>query len=376
MAEEAVAVEIRHARLVDRPIRVRASGSVEPRETSRVGFQLAGRIRRILVEEGAVVRAAQVLAELDSTDYRTGAAIARAESDAAQAQAEKARAGVRAQELAQAKAALDLAEDDYRRYRLLYDRKSLAPADFKKVETQLEVARQRYDEAREGARREDIAAAEAKARLAVENVALNAKRVADATLRAPIAGVVIRRLAEPGEMISPGSPVVVLADLRYVRVKVGVAENDIARVRIGQRAEIRVPSIDKPLPGSVELLGYAAEPETRTFPVRLLVPNPGLILRAGMTAESEIESAQRVKALTLPGETILRDAQGATLVYVYAAEKRRVYARRVEVGAPLGSEVEIASGLTGAERVVVSGQHRVREGGLVRVVSVGQGAAQ
>lgn len=376
MAEEAVAVEIRHARLVDRPIRVRASGSVEPRETSRVGFQLAGRIRRILVEEGAVVRAAQVLAELDSTDYRTGAAIARAESDAAQAQADKARAGTRAQELAQAKAALDLAEDDYRRYRLLYDRKSLAPADFKKVETQLEVARQRYDEAREGARREDIAAAEAKARLAVENVALNAKRVADATLRAPIAGVVIRRLAEPGEMISPGSPVVVLADLRYVRVKVGVAENDIARVRIGQRAEIRVPSIDKPLPGSVELLGYAAEPETRTFPVRLLVPNPGLILRAGMTAESEIESAQRVKALTLPGETILRDAQGATLVYVYAAEKRRVYARRVEVGAPLGSEVEIASGLTGAERVVVSGQHRVREGGLVRVVSVGQGAAQ
>lgn len=128
--------------------------------------------------------------------------------------------------------------------------------------------------------------------------------------------------------------------------------------------------------GSVELLGYAAEPESRTFPIRLLVPNPGLVLRAGMTAEASIESAGRVKALTLPGETIVRDAQGATLVYVYSEEKKRVYARRVQAGAPLGGEVEIASGLTGEERVVVSGQHRVREGGLVSVVTVGKGVAQ
>lgn len=369
-------MEVRQPRRVDRPIRVRASGTVEPRETSRIGFQIAGRIRRILVEEGSIVSAGQVLAELDPADYVMGAAMASAERDAAESQAEKARAGARAQELAQAKAALDLAEDEQRRYKILYERKSMAPADFKKVETQLEVARQRYSEVREGARREDVAAAEAKARMARENAALNAKRVADATLRAPISGAVIKRLAEPGEMISAGMPVVVLANINPVRVRVGVAENDIARVRLGQRAEVRVPALDKAMTGSVELLGYAAEPETRTFPVRLLVPNPALMLRAGMTAESEIESAERVKALTLPGETIVHDAQGATLVYVYAAEKQRVYARRVQVGAPLGSEVEIASGLTGNERVVVSGQHRVREGGLVKVVAAGEGGAQ
>lgn len=377
MEEDAASVQVRRPERVDRPIEVQASGTVEPREISKVGFQVAGRIRRILVEEGMAVRPGQMLAELDPTDYETGAAMARAEREAAQSLVDKARAGARRQELAQAKAALDLAEDEYRRYGVLFERKSLAPADFKKVETQLEVARQRYDEAREGARKEDVAAAEAKARQAGEAVALNAKKVTDTRLLAPIGGVIVKRLAEPGEMIAAGMPVVVVADLNPVRVKVGVAETDIARVRIGQRAEVRVRAAGpEPFAGSVELLGYAAEAETRTFPVRLLVPNPRLALRAGMTAESEIESAERVRALTLPGEAIIRDEQGATYVFVYSEEKHRVYGRRVETGAPIGKEVEVTSGLTGDEAVVVAGQHKVREGGLVKVVALAAGAGQ
>lgn len=260
-AEEAIPVEIREPLKVDRPLAVRASGTVEPRETARIGFQVAGRIRRVLVEEGSIVRAGQILAELDPTDYETGAAIAAAERDAAKALAAKARAGARAQELAQAKAALELAEDEHRRFKILFDRKSLPANDFKKIETQLEIARQRYDEAREGARSEDIAAAEAKARQAEANVALNAKRVTDSRLYAPISGAVIRKLAEAGEVVGAGMPVVALADLNPVRVRVGVAENNIARVRIGQKAEVGVAALGgKTMPGRVELLAYSAEP--------------------------------------------------------------------------------------------------------------------
>ena len=376
-AEERIPVEVRRPRAVDRPLTVRASGTIEPRETAKTGFQVPGRIRRIYVEEGFAVRAGQLLAELDPEDYKSAEAIAAAGRDAAGALAEKARAGARAQELAQAKAALDLAEDEHRRARILYERQSLPAGEFKKAETQLEIARQRYGEAREGARREDVAAAEAQARQAEANLGLNSKRLADTRLLAPISGYVIRRLAEAGEIVSAGMPVLVLAQIGEVRVRAGVAENDIARVRAGQPAQVTAAAVDgSTFAGRVELLAYAAEPETRTYPVRILVPNPKLLLRAGMTAEAEIETADRVRALTLPGETIVRDPQGATVVYVYAKDKGRVYGRRVQTGAPLGGEVIVTAGRAPEDWIVVAGQHRVREGSVVEIVQPGREASR
>jgi membrane fusion protein (multidrug efflux system) len=270
--------------------------------------------------------------------------------------------------LEQARAAWEQADDEYRRMKTLYERKSLAPNDFKKIEAHWRVTAQKYEEAKEGARKEDIAAAQAKAGQAAAAAKLQQKRLADTKLASPISGVVARRLAEPGEMIAAGMPVIAVMDLNPVRVQVGVPETEIARVRVGQKASVRIPSMGgREFEGKVELTGFAADPQSRTFPVRLLVPNPGLVLRAGMIAEAEIESDARVKAMTVPGEAVVRDAQGATLVYVHYPERQRVFERRVEVGAARGTEVEITSGLTATDQVVIAGQGQVREGSLVRI---------
>ena len=109
----------------------------------------------------------------------------------------------------------------------------------------------------------------------------------------------------------------------------------------------------------------AAEPTSRTYPVRIRTPNPQRLLRAGMIAEARIQGDAIIEALTLPGETIVRDPQGATLVYVYFPAQNRVYARRVTVGTVYGQEVEIKSGLAASDLVVVAGQHLVREGAAV-----------
>jgi len=129
---------------------------------------------------------------------------------------------------------------------------------------------------------------------------------------------------------------------------------------------------DRSFEGRVELVGVAAEPASRTYTVKILTPNPNHILRAGMIAEAQIRTDVTVHALTLPGEAILRDPQGATLVYVYFPERKRVYARRVQVGTVEGREVEITSGLKGDELVVVAGQQLVREGALVEAVEEGK----
>lgn len=371
--EEPVAVEVRPPGTVDRRAVIQVGGTVEALEASEVGFQVAGRIRRVLVEEGQRVSAGQVLAELDPTDYQYGVDIAAGEAAAARAVSDKAQAGVRRQELEQARAAFEQADDEYRRMKTLYERKSLAPNDFKKIEAKWTVARERYGEAQEGARREDIAAAQAKARQAAANVKLNEKRLADTRLRAPIDGVIARRLADSGEMIAAGMPVVSVMKLNPVRVRVGVPEAEIAHVAAGQTARVRIPSMGAQgdFTGKVELVGYAAEPQSRTFAVRILVPNPKLMLRAGMIAEAEIESGAQVKALTVPGEAVVRDPQGATLVYVYFPRQNSVYGRRVRTGRGVGTEIEIEQGLAAEDLVVVAGQHKVREGTPVEVVKGG-----
>jgi multidrug efflux pump subunit AcrA (membrane-fusion protein) len=352
--------------VVERAAVVRVSGSVEARESAEVAFQVAGRVARVLVEEGQFVRKGQLLAELDAADYLNAERIAAGDAAAARAQLAKAEAGARRQELEQARAAFEQADDEYRRMKLLADRKSLAPNDFKKIETAWRVARQRLDEAEEGARAEDKDAARAQLAKAEANLELSRKRVADTRLASPLDGVVARRLIDPGEMAGAGIPAFAILDINPVRVRAGVPEGEIGKVKAGQTARVRIPSLGgETFTGRVELVSYAAEAPSRTFPVRILVPNPRLTLRAGMVAEASIEGDATVHAITLPGEALVRDPQGATNVFVYFPDKRRVYARRVQVGGALGREVEISGGLSPGDLVVVAGQQLVREGALV-----------
>jgi multidrug efflux pump subunit AcrA (membrane-fusion protein) len=91
-----------------------------------------------------------------------------------------------------------------------------------------------------------------------------------------------------------------------------------------------------------------------------------------MVSQAKVFGSSMVNATTVPGNAILHDPQGVAQVYVYSPSQRRVYARRVEVGELIGSEVEIRSGLTGDEQVVVAGQQNVREGSPAKVMGGGQ----
>jgi multidrug efflux pump subunit AcrA (membrane-fusion protein) len=86
-----------------------------------------------------------------------------------------------------------------------------------------------------------------------------------------------------------------------------------------------------------------------------------------MVAEARIFGPAKVHALTIPAEAVVPDPQGAPIVYAYSPDRKRVYGRRVEVGLPVGNEVEIRSGLRGDEQVVVVGQQKIREGSLVEI---------
>jgi RND family efflux transporter MFP subunit len=285
----------------------------------------------------------------------------------------KAQEGLRSQEMEQARIDYEQWLDQYTRMKFLYDHKSLPANDFVKIEAGYHAAQQRYEMAKQGTRVEDKKAASGQYHAAAAQAQEAEKRLGDTRLRAPITGFVGMRRIDVGDTVGAGIPVISVLDLNPVKVRVAIPEAEIGKVREGARATVTIPSLDgQQFEGKVETVGMAADPASRTYAVKITVLNPAHLLRAGMVAEARIFSAAMVNALTVPGDAIVHDPQGAAQVYVYSPERQRVYAKRVNVGGLVGDEVEIKSGLTGDEQVVVAGQQNVREGSPVKIAGGGQ----
>ncbi len=368
-ADQPVPVRLRAPKRIQQHVSVAASGAVEANVTALSAFQIAGRVARVYVEEGQAVRKGQVLAELDATDYRNGFDAAQGQADAAQVVDRKAQQGLRAQELEQARIDYERWLDEYTRMKFLYDHKSLPANDFVKIEAGYKAAQQRYEMARQGTRVEDKQAAHGQARAANAQMHEAQKRLADTKLRAPITGFIGMRRIDVGDTVAAGMPVISVLDLNPVKVRVAIPESEIGKVHEGARATVSIPSLSgKTFEGKVETVGVAADPASRSYAVKIAVENPARLLRAGMVSEARIYSPAMMNVITVPGNAIVHDPQDVSHVYVYLPAKQRVYARRVDVGAPIGDEVEIRGGLGDNEQIVVAGQQNVREGSPAKVM--------
>ena len=196
--QTAVPVQVRTPAVVERAESVSASGSIEGSETADVAFLVGGRVIRVLVEEGQHVSKGQLLAEIEPTDYRNAFNTAAAQHEAARAVSQKADAGLRKQELEQERIEYERWADEYKRMKFLVERKSLPANDFQKFEAAYKAARERYDQAREGTRKEDRANAAAQAHAADAQASEEQKRLNDTRLVAPIAGNIAMRKIDPG----------------------------------------------------------------------------------------------------------------------------------------------------------------------------------
>lgn len=320
------AIGVAQPRKIQEFQRVAVSGSISsPGASSMVAFLVPGRVLQAFPREGEPVRQGQVLAVLDSVNLTHGL-------EAAHAQAEAARAGAQR------------AEEEFQRMQQLFDSQSLAPNDFAKFKAVRDAAHQQHQQA-----------------LAGEGIAK--KNLADARLVAPISGYIARRMVEPGVMVGAGQPVFEIAALDPVEVAVGVPETDIRLVKVGQAATVTLPALPgRMFKGIVNVVNISADPATRTYMTRIRVPNPARELKVGMVAEVSITGAQKLDMTVVPAEAIVRDPQGATQVFQFFPDQKRVFSRRVDVGAVLGQDVQIRSGLKGDESIVVAGQHALRNG--------------
>ena len=367
-ADQPVPVRLQLPHHVQQPVSVAVSGSVEANVTALTAFQVGGRVAHVYVQEGQRVTKGQVLADLDPTDYMNAYNAAVGEADAASAVNARAVAGLRQQELEQARIDFERTQDEYQRHKYLYEHQSLPANDFHKIEAAFLASQQRYDMARSGTRVEDKQAASAQYLAASAQTREASKRLADCQLRAPISGFVGMRQIDVGVTVAPGAPVISVVDLDPVKVRVGIPEAEVGKVHVGDRAQVSVPSLEgQQFEGRIEAIAAASDPTTRTYVSKIVVANPKRTLLAGMVSEALLIGDGKIDAITVPQSAVVHDERGLTKVFVVQNGQNRVYGRRVEVGAMIGDQVAIRSGLTGDERVVVDGQHSVREGGSVNV---------
>jgi multidrug efflux pump subunit AcrA (membrane-fusion protein) len=340
-----------------------------------VAFLVSGKVIEVGPREGDYMKRGQVLAVIDPTDYSLGVSAAAAQTAAAKAVLQKVESPVRSELLEQARVAFERAQDEYQRMKQLYESKSLPPNDFQKFKAAYEAAGQQYEQARTGGQKEDRAQAQATFEQAAAGENIARKHLADTTLIAPVDGFIANRSVEVGDMASAGRPVFQMVQLDPVEISVGVPETDIHLVRTGQAATVQIPALPgATFQGVVRVINVAADPSTRTYMVRISVPNPKHMLRLGMIAEARIRGDRQLDLTTLPGDAIVHDPQGASVVFVYFPDQGRAYSRRVEVGTVYGTEIEIKKGLSGTELFVLAGQNKLRDGSAVTVEEQAPGA--
>jgi len=293
---------------------VTLSGNIEAHE-SLVSFKVGGRIVALTVEEGQEVQQGALLARLEDADYNQKVRIDEANVHVRETNLALTLAGTREQEVKASQQAVLDAQAELEQKKLDNDRalqlfskdeisaqdRDLTATALKRAEAAFKAAQQRYNEAVEGSRKEDIAISRANLSAASANLGLSRINLDYTILRAPSAGVITVRQAELGEVAAPGSPVVTLADLDHIWLRAYIAETDLGRIHWGQEASITTDTYPgKQYHGRVSFISSNAEftPKsvqtykervTLVYRIKIDIDNLNHELKPGMPADAHID---------------------------------------------------------------------------------------
>jgi HlyD family secretion protein len=295
------------------PDRIRVSGNIELTE-AEVSFKIPGRVEERRVAEGETVTAGQVVARLDSQELRQEKALRQAQVSSARAVLAELQAGSRTEEIAQARALLERAQADQERARMewerqqkLYQREVISTREYDFAKTALAAAEAKVREAREaltlvrkGPRQEKIDQARASLQAAEQALAQAQTRLEYTVVVSPLSGIVLSKNIEPGEYVSPGTPVITVGEVSQVFLRAYINETDLGRVKVGQTVKVTTDTFPgKSYEGRISFLAPQAEFTPKNiqtqkervklvYRIKVEIPNPRLELKPGMPADGEI----------------------------------------------------------------------------------------
>lgn len=295
------------------------SGTVQAGTSTTVSFSVAGTITDMYVDEGQKVAKGQVIARIKSSDY------------------------VNADNIAQAQ--LDEARDAYARLKKLHDANALPDIKWVEIQNKLKQA---------------------------ENAAeMSARTLKDATLTAPVSGVISRKMASKGQSVIPVEPVVEIVTMDRMTIDIPVAEAKIGSIREGQSANVSFKSLGlENLPGKVIRKSFVADPLTRSYTVKISLPASDGKILPGMVGEVTFpdlgQDQTEVKEILLPSQAVLLDSDNRNFVWIVkngTAERRFVVADEL-----VRTGVAVKEGLMPGDTVIVEGMRKVGTGTKVDVL--------
>jgi RND family efflux transporter MFP subunit len=311
-----------------------ASGTVSSTTTAIVSPRIPGVIAVMSVKEGSRVKKGDILARLDARENQANAA-------AAEGAVEDARRA-----LDESKARRTLADSQFERYQRLFKSDVISRQEFEIKGTEKELAQQ------------GLARAEARLKQAQEQ-STGAGAFADYTrITAPISGVITSRQADLGATVFPGQPLFTLEDESSYQLELAIPESLSDKVSPGFSVQVTLDAIGSSFSAKIADIVPSANSLSRTFTAKIPLQRKGL--KSGMFGRGSISLGTTVKGMTLPKKGVVE--RGA-LTSVWVLDKENIARMRiVKVGKSIGERIEILSGLSDGERVIVGSAEKVSEG--------------
>lgn len=345
-----------------------AVGTVRAKNSSVVAAKVMGNIVALHVREGDTVRAGQTLIEIDNRDAGIQLQKTQAGMREVQDSLEEGDRSIRAAESARAAAQANetLAKSTFKRYEMLFERRSVSPQEFDEVRTKYEVAKaesERADRLLQAsiARQKQMKARidQAKADVANARVYVGYSRIAS-----PIDGVVVSRQADVGYMAMPGMPLLTIENSSRYQLHASVEESQLGKIRLHDQSQVTLEALDKELLGTVEEIVPAADPATRSYIVKIgLLNTDSTQFRSGLYGKARFIIGQR-NILAIPQTAVTQQGQ---LVGVFVVDQSGVARLRlVKTGRVVGDRVEVLSGLNEGEEIIAEGVTSLRDGIRVR----------
>lgn len=347
------------------------SGTLAPIEEATVSFEVAGRITQLHVNEGDHVRAGDILARIDTSDYSLQLAKANSTVTQSGAVLDKTINGAREEEIIQSKTLLDKATvsyqkalDDFKRMEKLYQENAISLNDYENAQNRLTIAekdlvstKQAYTLTVEGARSEDRQAQRSTYDQAVIGKQMAALTLARTQLKSPIAGTVIAKQSSIGQLTSVGTPVYRIGNIDTLKVVLPVPDREISAWKEGDSVSLTLYGSNRE--GKVTKLFPSTNQGTGTIGVEVTIANPKHDWFAGQVVKAtrKLESKE---GIFLPIEAVI--SRGEAKPYVFVTTQNKAVKTPVTIGELIGNQLEITSGLQVGQQVVVKGVDRLFDG--------------
>jgi membrane fusion protein, multidrug efflux system len=340
-----------------------ATGTVRSKTSTVLSSKVMGIVTSLRVREGDRVIAGQTLVEIDNRE--AAAQLQKAQAGSRQAQEGAAEVEQTISAAQSAKAAADannrLAASTLNRYRVLLERKSVSPQEFDEVKAKAEVAEAEAGRADKMLRMLAARKKQAQAQIDEAGAEIDGAQVyaGHARIASPISGIVTARHIEIGSMATPGAPLLTIEDSSRYRLEAAVEESQIGKIKLRDKARVRIDAVGAAeLEGVVAEIPPAADPMSRSYTVKIDLPTQPP-LRSGLYGAARFVRGQR-QAIAIPVKAIVQRGQLTGVFVVDDTNFARL--RLVKTGRTSGNRVEVLSGLSEGERIVIGGVAKVNDG--------------